>query len=380
VKTIERKLYASLKEAVVNYVKVILLFGPRQVGKSSLIRKILEELPYRSAIFNGEEADVMAIFNSMIYEKMNEAIGSNELLFIEEAQVIPNIGRSVKILHDRNPKLKIILSGSSSFELANKLQEPLTGRKTVFKLFPLSTEELVAHTGTIYEMKSKLSQILRYGSYPAVFTESDVKRKELVLRDLSTSYLYKDILQLANIKHHNKLYDLLKLLSFQIGSTVSINNLANALNLSNKTVEEYINLLEQSFVVFRLNGFARNLSKEVAKQDKIYFYDIGIRNAIISNFIDIDNRMDAGQIWENFLIAERMKYNSYNGLYCNTYFWRTYTGAEVDYIEENDGMLRAYEFKYNTKLAKAPKTLLETYNNATFETINKDNFIKFITA
>lgn len=372
-----RKLKSKIKDELLHSNKVIIIFGARQVGKTTLIKQIISESNLSHISVNGEEAEVGAVFNQLSYDRMMEVVGNSSILFVDEAQNIEYIGKAIKILYDKNPDLKIVLSGSSSFELANKLQEPLTGRKKVFTLYPFSCEELMDDHLTPFDLKQKMSSILRFGLYPEVYKEVDLKTKQEVLRELSSSYLYRDILMLTDIRHHNKLHDLLKLLALQIGSTVSINKLANALNLNAKTVEDYILKLEQSFVIFRLRGFSKNLAKEISKQDKIYFYDIGIRNAVLNNFLDLSSRNDTGSIWENFLISERIKTNAYHQYYPNTYFWRTYTGAEIDYIEELNNEIKAYEFKFSNKTVSAPKSWTETYASA-FETVNIDNFLSFI--
>ena len=378
-KIINRTIERDIKDSLIRDHKVLVVLGPRQVGKTTLINQILDDTDLRSVRLIGEEQLVKDAFSSLSYQRMMESIGNNDILFIDEAQNITDIGTNLKILFDKNPKIKILISGSSSLELANRLQEPLTGRKKLFNLFPLSIQEILDEGHTPLQIREKLPMILRFGLYPEVVVQDHIADKEMILRELSTSYLYKDILQLADIRHSNKIHDLLSLLALQIGSTVSINKLSNALNLSAQTIEHYINLLEQSFVIFKLRGFSKNLSKEISKMDKIYFYDVGVRNTILNNFNNLELRQDAGQLWENFLISERIKRNLYNRHYTNQYFWRTYTGAEIDYIEEKDGELMAFEFKYNYKTAKVPKTWIENYSNSTFNTINLDNFFEFIT-
>ena len=377
VKLIPRSIKHDLKDALINSNKVVIVLGPRQVGKTTLINNILNNIELNSTKLNGEEQLVKDAFSSLSYQRMMESVGNRDILFIDEAQNILEIGMNIKILHDQNPNLRIIISGSSSLELANRLQEPLTGRKRVFHLFPLSIDELLDDGYTPLQIREHLSTILKYGLYPEVVMQKNIADKEIVLRELSTSYLYKDILQLADIRHSNKIHDLLRLLALQIGSTVSINKLSNALNLSALTIEHYINLLEQSFVVFRLRGFSKNLSKEISKMDKIYFYDTGVRNTILNNFNNLELRQDTGSLWENFLISERLKANSYSRAYKNIYFWRTYTGAEIDYIEEKDGHMDAFELKYNNKVSKVPKTWKDNYPQATYTTINLDNFFEY---
>jgi uncharacterized protein len=375
---VPRKLLKSIEEVLIKGQKVIIVYGPRQVGKTSLIHKVLEQSNFSYKAILGEEEQVKESFSRSNYNRMMEAVGKNQVLFIDEAQAIDNIGINIKILHDQNKSLRIVLSGSSSFQLANHLQEPLTGRKKTFLLYPIAVTELLDKGLTPLEVRNNLSLYLRYGLYPDVLAQETIGDKEETLRELINSYLYRDILLLADIKHSNRLHDLLRLLALQMGSTVSVNKLSNALNMSSHTVEHYLNLLEQSFVIFRLRGYSKNLSKEISKMDKFYFYDTGVRNAILNNFNTPENRQDSGSMWENFLIAERLKNNEYNRRHPNSYFWRTYTGAEIDYIEENDGALLAFEFKHNSKQVKAPKTWVEQYPEASFATINRDNFFEFI--
>jgi predicted AAA+ superfamily ATPase len=371
----------DIEKNIIQYLKntndVIVVYGARQVGKSTMINEVINQIDFRTLRVNAEELKYNAIFSSRDLDKMNTLIEDYELLFIDEAQTIENIGINIKILHDANPNLKIILSGSSSFDLSNKIKEPLTGRTKTFMLFPLAYSELNNNSNK-FELIERLKESLIIGEYPKLSQLKTRKEKIIHLNELASAYLYKDVLEFTRIKHANKLYDLLRLLSFQIGNTVSILELSKSLKIKSETVEHYIDLLEKAFIIFRLSGFSRNLRKEIRKQDKIYFYDLGIRNSIIENLSPLKNRTDKGQLWENFLIVERMKKINYNELYRKTYFWRTYTGAEIDYIEEFDGKLFAYEFKYGNKIPKAPKTWLETYKNASFEYVNRDNFFEFI--
>lgn len=357
--------------------KVVILYGARQVGKTTLVNTILAGKGYDIVKINADEVKYHDVFTSRDLRKMEELVGNKEVLVVDEAQNIHDIGINIKILHDAKPLLKIILTGSSSFELANKTAEPLTGRKRTFTLFPVSIGELAVKL-TGFEIKERLSEYLRFGLYPDILNAETVEEKKVRLKELSTSYLYKDVLQLSNIRNSQKIYKLLQLLALQIGSTVSINKLGNSLNMSNDTVERYIDLLEKSYVIYRRTGFSRNLSKEISKMDKIYFYDLGIRNAILDNFSNIDLRQDAGALWENFIMSERIKYNTYSNNDRKSYFWRTYTGAEIDMIEETEGKLLAFEIKYNSKTVKAPKTWKDTYKNSEFQTINKENFLQFI--
>lgn len=366
-----------IKAQLDSHKKVIILFGPRQVGKTTLVEEIINELGAKTIVANGEEAIYQDIFGSRNFYKMKEFIDDAALLFIDEAQHINDIGINIKILHDKFKDLKIILSGSSSFELANKTQEPLTGRKITHLLYPLSILE-IRQTQSIFDIKQEVSNYLKYGLYPEVYTLSSITAKRDHLLELTNAYLYKDVLLLAGIKNPKILRDLLKLLALQVGQTVSINKLANALNITSETVNNYIDVLEKAFVVYRVHGYSRNLSKEISKMDKILFYDVGVRNAILNDFKEIKDRNDAGSVWENFLITERRKRNAYLNVPTDTYFWRTYTGAEIDYIEAKDGNLNAFEIKFNDKIVKAPSTWVNTYKNTTFQTINNVNWVEWV--
>lgn len=368
----------AIKESIIENItinrKIVVVYGPRQVGKTTLIHELIKELKLKTFFANADEIKHHNTFSSRDLRTMMEVIDDAELLFIDEAQNIDNIGINLKILFDGNPDLKIIVSGSSSFDLTNKLQEPLTGRTITYKLFPISIGEL-RNDHSIFDLKERKEDYLLYGMYPEVQNLNNKKSKIEALDELTRSYLYKDILQLANIKHSNKLRNLLQLLALQICSTASVNKLSNALDLSSETVNNYLDLLEKTFVIYRLPGYSKNLSKEISKMDKFYFYDNGIRNALLSNFNPLELRNDAGQLWENFIIMERMKKLAYTKSYASSYFWRTYSGAEIDYIEDKDGTLNGFEIKYGKKIAKVPKTWSETYKNSTFTTINKDNWV-----
>ena len=359
--------------------KIILIYGARQVGKTTLVKMLLDELPSLNTLsINADEKKYIDVLSSRDLLKMRSLVDGYELLFIDEAQRIPDIGINLKILHDGLPDLKIIATGSSSLDLASKTREPLTGRIWTFTLFPIAISELF-EINNQFEIDQNLALFLIYGLYPETLSLTNTKDKYQYLQELSSSYLYKDVLEMVSIKHSSKLHDLLRLLAFQIGSQVSFSELANALGMSKDTVISYIDLLEKSFVIFRLSGFSRNLRKEVSKMDKIYFYDLGIRNILIDNLNSLDFRDDIGKLWENFLITERKKQLSNQISYANTYFWRTYTGAELDLVEERAGRLFGYEFKFKTKGIKAPKAWLETYPHAEFLQINRDNYFSFLT-
>lgn len=374
---IQRFLLTELLEKLHNSTKIILIYGARQVGKTTLVKQLLSQVSYKSLSINADEEKYNDVFSSRDLTKMRMLTDGYELLFIDEAQRIPDIGINLKILHDALPELKIIATGSSSFELANRTQESLTGRTWTFSLFPISFSEL-RQQQNLFELNHGLETFLRFGAYPDVFSLPNQADKVQFLTQLTRSYLYKDILELSTIKHPDKIKKLLQLLAFQAGSEVSLNELGNTLQMSKDTVASYIDLLEKAFIVFRLSGFSRNLRKEVVKMDKIYFYDLGVRNALVNNFNTLDFRTDAGQLWENFLVVERLKNNAYQRRFVNSYFWRTYTGAELDYIEEADGQLAGFEFKFSDKTAKPPQSWLEAYPNSDFKCINRANYWEFI--
>jgi len=328
---------------------------------------------------NADELKYHGPFSSRNRISMEEVVGENEILFIDEAQKIPEIGINLKILHDARPDLTIVVTGSSSFDLANSMQEPLTGRTRTFRLYPISVGELLRQM-TKFEIRGQVENYLLFGMYPEVLTIADIRRKREHLMELSRAYLYKDILSLANIRNSDKIHRLLQLLALQVGSGVSVNKLANALDLSHETVNHYIDLLEKSFVLYRLSGYSNNLSKEVSKMDKIYFYDTGIRNAILENFSALSLRTDKGALWENFIISERIKMHSYARNHVRSFYWRVYTGAEVDLVEAYDGKLLGYEIKASTKIAKAPKSWSTAYPDSEFHTINMDNWIENCTS
>lgn len=358
--------------------KIALIYGARQVGKTTLAKAILQSLNMNFISINADEKRYIDILSSRNLSKFKLLLEGYDVLFIDEAQRIPDVGVNLKIIHDHFPKLKLLVTGSSSFDLSNITKEPLTGRTWTHTLYPISYMELRKRENPVI-LDDKLEELLIYGSYPEIFSIQNSHDKRKYLQELSSSYLYKDILEISSIKHSNKIHNLLKLIAFQIGSQVSISELAQQLEMNKETVNNYIDLLEKSFVLFRLSGFSRNLRKEVTKMDKIYFYDLGVRNSIIENFNILTSRDDIGALWENFLIIERIKFNDYNNHFTNSYFWRTYSGSELDFIEENSGKLTGYEFKYSSrKKAKVPKLWIETYKNSTFQVVNRENYFNFI--
>jgi uncharacterized protein len=355
--------------------KAIIIMGARQTGKTTLLRHLMS--PDEKVLWlNGDEPDVQVVFEGASSDRLKAFFGNHKVIVIDEAQRIRDIGLGIKLIKDNFPDVQVIATGSSSFDLANKVNEPLTGRKWEFQLYPLSFQEMVQHHGLIKE-KRLLEHRLVYGYYPEVVTaEGDEKA---ILKALSDSYLYKDILLLEGIKKPEKLVKLLQALSFQVGNQVSNNELSRLTGLDGKTVESYIYLLEQTYVVFKLTSFSRNLRNELKASKKIYFYDNGIRNAIIANFQPAGIRADIGALWENFLMAERMKRNHYHDHFVNSYFWRTKEQQEIDYIEEENGQLLAAEFKWNpgTK-AKIPLSFLKHYPESRQSIVTPSDFESFI--
>jgi len=358
--------------------KVLIIYGPRQVGKTTLINEFLKKTDLNYRYDSGDNLEIANTLSKCTYDSTDNHVGNYELIVIDEAQKIPNIGNTLKLMVDRYPNKYFIATGSSSFDLANKTGESLTGRKRLLTLYPISQFEL-ANELAPSELKSNLTKHLIYGSYPEVLTTKLDTEKEEILKLIGNSYLLKDILEFDRVKSSEKIMNLLKLLAFQVGSEVSANELGRQLSIDTKTVLYYLDLLEKSFVIFSLSGFSRNLRKEVSKMSKYYFYDNGIRNAVISSFNSLINRNDIGQLWENFLMIERLKRNSYAKFNTNYYFWRTYEQQEIDLIEENSGKLFGYEFKWKAKNSKAPSLWLDTYDNASFEEVNSDNYLKFVT-
>lgn len=373
-----RRLYETvIAEQMLSDRRVIIIYGPRQVGKTTLVRLMTEKFEGKILEINADDMDYNYILSSRSLKKMRELIDGYDLIFIDEAQRIYDIGINLKILYDSLPNLKIIVTGSSSFDLANKVQEPLTGRAWTFQLMPVGVCEL-ALIYNRFELNKRLEDWLVWGNYPALLSIENGSLKTNYLQEIVRSYLFKDVLMVGSIKYPPKLRDLTRLLAFQIGSMVSYTELATTLQISKETVINYIDLLEKTFVIFRLSGYSRNLRKEIVRHDKIFFYDLGIRNAVIENFAPLSNRNDGGALWENFLIVERMKTQTYRRQGVNRYYWRTYTGTELDYVEEHDGLVHGFEFKFNQKIVSAPKGWSENYPEATFQTINRDNYLDFL--
>lgn len=368
-KNIEDKLFKG---------KAIIVIGARQVGKSTLFNQIASHIDLPTLKLNCDEPEVKEMLTNTNSQELKLLIGNSRIVIIDEAQRVPSIGMTLKLITDNFPEVQLLVTGSSSFELQNKLNEPLTGRKFEYHLFPISTEELFL-TGGLLEVKQNLENRLIYGSYPDIINHKDNARE--LLSNIANSYLYKDILTLENIRKPHLLEKLLIALALQVGSEVSFNELAQTIGSDSKTVEKYIDLLSKCFIVFQLNAFNRNLRTELKKSKKIYFYDNGIRNAILQNFAPLAMRQDTGALWENFFISERIKANHYNGNYAKPYFWRTTQQQEIDYIEEGDGAFYAFEMKWNTKKTKnnIPEPFKQTYSIKEFTTITPENYFEWLT-
>lgn len=355
--------------------KVVIIYGPRRVGKTTLVKKYLEG--ERDVLFNtGEDVFVQDYLSSNSIDKLKEFVGNKTLVVIDEAQYIPLIGQNLKLIVDHMPHVRVIATGSSTFDLAKQIGEPLTGRKSVIKMYPVSQMEL-NQIETSIQTKAHLEMRLIYGAYPEVILLSNEAAKKEYLHELVASYLFKDLLAFEGIKKSKKLIDLLILLAFQIGKEVSHSELATQLSIGKEMVEKYLDLLEQVFILINIRGFSRNLRKEVTKTSRYYFCDNGIRNALINQFNLLNRRDDIGALWENYLVVERIKKQQYMQLWSNNYFWRTYDQKELDWVEERDAKLFGYEFKWNDSV-KSPKLWQETYENASFECINQNNYLSFI--
>lgn len=367
-----------LKETIEKHLftgKAIILMGSRQTGKTSLLEQLFPKND-DTIWLNGDDIATQTLMENMSAARLQQILGGKRLLIIDEAQRIKDIGLRMKLVTDQIKDVQLVATGSSSFELANRLNEPLTGRKWEYRMFPLSFAEMAKHHGLLNEL-TLIPHRMVYGYYPEVVTSAGNEIE--VLRQLTDSYLYRDLFALDNVKKSDKLVLLLKALAYQVGSQISYSELAGTVGIDAKTVETYINVLEKAYIIFRLTSYSRNMRSELKHSKKIYFYDNGVRNALISGFSQVENRMDTGALWENFIVAERMKYNEYYGHWCNTYFWRTQEQKEIDYLEEYDGKLHAYEFKYNhKKQVTVPKNFTATYPDAEFNVITPDNIERFV--
>lgn len=363
-------------EAVLFSGRVIILYGARQVGKTTIVKKIIAENPDHSLFLNCDEPDIREALADKTTTQLKQFIGDKKLVVIDEAQRVKNIGLTLKLLADNFPDIQVIATGSSSFELSNNIKEPLTGRKIEFQLFPLSILELSSIYSDV-EINRLLENAMRFGLYPKVTTSSTIEMPQII-SEISDSYLFKDILEHQRLKSPELLEKLLQALALQIGNEVSYTELSSLLGVDKITIEKYVRLLEQAFIIFPLRPFSRNLRKEIGKMRKIYFTDLGIRNSLIKNFNRLDLRNDVGALWENFLIIERIKANAAKSRRVNQYFWRTYERKEIDLLEESSGKLTGYEFKWGQGKLKLHKDFLNAYPGSELNLINKTNFLEFI--
>ena len=373
---IARTLQAKIEERLAPG-KAVLIYGARRVGKTILLKEIFNKIEGKKMLLIGEDMDVQNMLQNRSVHHYRQLFEGMNLLAIDEAQSIPEIGSVIKLIIDEIPHIQVIATGSSSFDLLNKIGEPLVGRASQFLLTPFSIRE-IAQKQNGMELRQNLENRIVYGSYPEVVGMTSNTMKEEYLRDIVNAYLLKDILAIDGLRNTAKMNRLLQLVAFQIGSEVSYEELGKQLGMHRETVEKYLDLLSKVFVVYKLGAFSRNMRKEVSKAGKWYFYDNGIRNAIIGNFKDANSRMDMGKLWENFFITEKLKDNQNHLLHCKFHFWRTYDQQEIDLIEEKNEVINAYEMKWGKKLPKAPAGFMKTYTGADFNVVNPDNYLGFL--
>lgn len=373
---IARTLQAKIEERLAPG-KAVLIYGARRVGKTILLKEIFNKIEGKKMLLIGEDMDVQNMLQNRSVHHYRQLFEGINLLAIDEAQSIPEIGSVIKLIIDEIPHIQVIATGSSSFDLLNKIGEPLVGRASQFLLTPFSIRE-IAQKQNGMELRQNLENRIVYGSYPEVVGMTSNTMKEEYLRDIVNAYLLKDILAIDGLRNTAKMNRLLQLVAFQIGSEVSYEELGKQLGMHRETVEKYLDLLSKVFVVYKLGAFSRNMRKEVSKAGKWYFYDNGIRNAIIGDFKDANSRMDMGKLWENFFITEKLKDNQNHLLHCQFHFWRTYDQQEIDLIEEKNEVINAYEMKWGKKLPKAPAGFMKTYTGADFNVVNPDNYLEFL--
>jgi predicted AAA+ superfamily ATPase len=379
---VEKYINRAIKDAFLKKMtpnKVLLLLGARRVGKTSFIEHFINDNIKEPVLeLYGEDMSTAEILKQRTVENYKRLMGKHKVLIIDEAQKIQDIGQILKLMVDKIDGIKIIATGSSVFDLANQLGEPLTGRKVTFNLYPLAQMEY-SEEENLVQTKSLLEERLIYGNYPELLKYDSYEEKAAYLNELVNSYLLKDILEHDGIKNSAKLINLLRLLAFQIGKEVSLEELGRQLGMSRSSVERYLDLLSKVFVIYKVSGFSRNLRKEITKTSRWYFYDNGIRNTLIANFNPIALRNDIGELWENYLLSERIKYQQYSGMIVNNYFWRTYYQQEIDWIEEREGNLFAYEIKWKDKKVKVPSAWKDAYPDSEYSVISQDNYLNFIT-
>ncbi|TVQ27781.1 MAG: ATP-binding protein [Spirochaetaceae bacterium] len=357
--------------------KIIVLYGPRQVGKTTLVRRLERSAGLSVRYTTGDDIRVHEVWGSRNLDLLREYVHGYDLIVIDEAQRVPEIGLSLKLLVDSQPACRIVVTGSASLELSGQIGEPLTGRKSTLTLYPVSQLELSKQLNRS-ELRERLGDYLVYGTYPEILTAPNAQSRVDLLNELTGSYLLKDILALERVKSAKVLLDLLRLLAYQVGSEVSLRELGGSLGIDYKTVARYVDLLEKAFVLYNVRGFSRNLRQEVTRQGKYYFYDNGVRNALIANFNRVENRNDIGSLWENFIFMERLKSASYSRLSRNVFFWRTWEQQEIDLIEERGGTLHAYEFKFRRRKTAVPSQWSQAYPTATFEVVDSGNYLDFL--
>lgn len=372
---IERQLENIIQKRIFKG-KAIMIVGPRQVGKTTLLKMIIKSTEKKTLFWNCDEPDIRAMLTLPTSTELKSEIGNAEMILIDEAQRVKDIGITLKLLIDSFPEKQIIVTGSSALDLSNSINEPLTGRKFEYVMFPFTDKEIIDYKGLTTE-KRLLERRLIYGLYPDVINnEGD---ENVFLQNIVSSYLYKDIFAYQDVRKPEIIERLLQALALQIGSEVSFNEIGNLIGISSQTVQRYIDLLEKSFIIFHLRSYSSNVRNELKKSIKIYFYDNGVRNALISDFKPITMRNDVGALWENFLISERIKKNAYNGFYGKSHFWRTNQQQEIDYLEDVDGMLHTFEFKWSpSKKPKITDTFAKNYPNHTYTVINTENYVEFI--
>lgn len=357
--------------------KALIMYGPRRAGKTTLVKKYLETTPWKYKWDSGDNIKTREVLGSEDFKKILEYASGYQLLVIDEAQQISGIGMGLKILVDNLPELRILVTGSSSFELANQVGEPLVGRKNVLNLFPVAQMELKKQLNN-FELKEQLEDFLVFGSYPEILELKTRAEKIRALEDLVSSYLYKDILAFDSLRNPQVLQNIVKMLAWQVGSQVSNHEIARAVGVDAKTVGRYLDLLEKTFVIFKLGGYSKNLRSEITRKQKYYFYDLGVRNAVIFQYNNLDTRNDIGQLWENFVVVERMKRRVYTGLYGGAYYWRTYSGAEIDLIEERDGRLFGLECKWKEEKKNPSPDWIKAYPGSEFTVVSQENYLEMV--